>query len=342
MKKTLAFLLIAYLSHSFLIAQTPDDFSFKQSFKVSTPADMNISTNDGFIKVFASSSKVIEVYFIVKKNDRVVDIDMEELEKYVTLDIDSRSDALEISIKQKESNWIKNWKDRHNVSLQILAPVKTTCNLKTSDGDIEMIGLQGKQNCKTSDGDILIEDIQGNLQAKTSDGDIEISGIDGTLDASTSDGDINIKNIRGETSLKTSDGKISAEDINGDVVAITSDGNIIFENVIGIHSARTSDGNITFKDMKGSFSAQTSDGDIRGDFQTLSGRLDLKTSDGDISVVVPDGMGMDIRLKGEDIHTLLDDFSGNTTDHLIEGTIRGGGIEVELATSDGDIDLRYQ
>ena len=88
--------------------------------------------------------------------------------------------------------------------------------------------------------------------------------------------------------------------------------------------------------------AQTSDGDIRGDFQTLSGRLDLKTSDGDISVVVPDGMGMDIRLKGEDIHTLLDDFSGNTTDHLIEGTIRGGGVEVELATSDGDIDLRYQ
>ena len=341
MKKSLMLYSIMNLLISLSMAQTPDDFSFVQSFKVSTPAKMMISTNDGFINAYARNSNDIQVFFIVKKNNRVLDMDLEELEEYVTVDINSTNDAVEIVIKQKESDWIKNWKERHNVSLHILAPAQTTCDLKSSDGNIELYGFNGNQNCKTSDGDILVEDIEGNLYGKTSDGDISVTNVDGDLELSTSDGDINAIKISGKSTFKTSDGNIVGKDLYGDAKAVTSDGNIILENVRGNNSARTSDGNISFEHMTGSLNAQTSDGDIRGDFNSLSDKLYLKTSDGDISVTVPNGLGMDIRLKGEDIHTILDNFSGNTSDHLIEGTIRGGGVEVELVTSDGDINLNY-
>lgn len=341
MKKQLLLSLSLSMIFSCLFAQTPDEYSFKKSFKMSTPADMSISTNDGYINVIAKNTDQIEVFFIVKKNNKVYEMDLEELEEHLDVDISSSNDDLEITIKQKESSWIKNWKDRYYVSLHILAPERTSANLRTSDGDIDMTGLKGNQNCKTSDGDIHVENIVGDLYTKTSDGNIIVSDVDGTLETSTSDGDIKAANIKGEASFRTSDGDITVGNVMGDTQATTSDGNIILEEVKGDHTARTSDGNIVFEDMQGSITAQTSDGNIKGDLNSLTNKLYLKTSDGDITVAVPDGIGMDISLRGEDINMRLEDFSGETSDHKIEGTIRGGGVEVELITSDGNINLNY-
>jgi len=341
MKKILFLSISLSMIFSCISAQTPNDFSFKKLFKVATPAEMFISTNDGFINAYAKNSNEIQVFFIVKKNDRVVDMDLEELEDHVEIDISSSGDELEIIIKQRESSWIKNWKDRYYVSMHILAPQKTTCNLKTSDGNIEMVGFSGNQECKTSDGNIEVNKINGILNARTSDGNVDVAGIVGSVELRSSDGDIHIEDIDGDASLKTSDGKVVAINVKGDVNAVTSDGNIFLEDIFGVHNARTSDGDINFEDITGGLTAQTSDGNISGDFNKLDQSLFLKTSDGDISITVPDGLGMDLTLRGEDINMRLEDFSGETSDHKIEGTIRGGGIDVELITSDGDIDLNY-
>lgn len=341
MKYTSILAIAIFCIASYAFSQTPDDYSFKQTYRVSTPAEMEIVTNDGFIKTNPHEGNEIEVFFIVKKNNRVMDMGLEELEDEVDVEIYSADDRLEIKIRQRETSWIRNWRDLYYVSLQINAPSNTSCALKTSDGDISMEGFTGTQFCKTSDGDIEVNEINGDLTAHTSDGDIFVSDVDGDTELHTSDGDIQAANIEGETNFKTSDGKIMARNIIGDTHAVTSDGNIILENIRGNNSAKTSDGNIVFEEMRGSLTAQTSDGDIRGDLNQLTNKLYLKTSDGNISVSVPNGLGMDVRLKGEEINTILDEFSGNTSDHSIEGTIRGGGVEVELITSDGDINLNY-
>lgn len=341
MKKQFLLSIIASMIFSCTFAQTPDEYSFKKSYKVATPAEMFISTNDGFINAIAKKTDQIQVFFIVKKNNRVVDMDLEELEEHLDVDISSSNDDLEIIIRQKETSWVRNWKDKYYVSLHILAPERTSSELKSSDGDIDMIGFKGNQSCRTSDGDIRAEEIIGDLYAKTSDGDINVSEIDGTLESQTSDGDIRASNVKGEASFKSSDGKIVAINIMGDTKATTSDGNITLEEIKGDHTARTSDGDIVFENLQGSISAQTSDGNIKGDLNSLTNKLYLKTSDGDISVSVPGGLGMDINLRGEDINMRLDDFSGETSDHKIEGTIRGGGVDVELITSDGDINFNY-
>lgn len=342
MKKSLQLAILLCFSLTFTSAQTPDDYSFKKSFRVSTPAEMSIKTNDGFIKAYSSNTNEILVYFIVTKNGRVQDMNLEELEDELDVEISSTGHSLEITIKQENSSWLTDWRDRYNVSMQIIAPKKTECNLHTSDGNIELIDFIGDQECRTSDGNIEAEGISGSLSARTSDGNIEALNISGEVELQTSDGDILAKNIEDDCSLRTSDGKVIAINITGDISAVTSDGNVHLEKAKGKHSARTSDGNITFEDISGDLSAQTSDGDIRGDFKILDGRLALKTSDGNISVTVPDGLGMDVLLKGEDINTRLESFSGETSDHKVEGKIRGGGVEVELVTSDGDINLSYQ
>ncbi len=339
MKKLILLPVALLLTAIFSLAQTPDKFSFKKSFDVSSPAKMDISTNDGFINAYGNSTHGIQVYFIVYKNGRVVDMDINELEEHVILNISNWGNHLEISIKDREK--LLDWNNKYHVSIHILAPKQTACNLKTSDGDIELTGFAGNQICKTSDGDIAVENVNGEFSGKTSDGNITALNINGPTSLVTSDGDIKASKIHGEASFKTSDGKITANEIVGNVSAVTSDGNIVMENIDGTHNARTSDGNIDFEDLSGGLTAQTSDGDIHGNFEHLHKKLYLKTSDGNISVGVPAGLGMDVKLKGEDIHTRLRGFSGNTGDHSVEGTISGGGVEVELITSDGDIDLNY-
>lgn len=342
MKPFISLLTVVICLSTLSFAQSPDEFSFKKTFKISTPATMSMSTNDGYIKAYAKDINEIQVYFIVKKNGQVIDMDLDELEDLMDVDISSSSDELEITIKQEGTSWVKNWKDRHYVSLFILAPERTECNLKTSDGNVELKGFSGDQLCKTSDGNIDVEGVIGELNAMTSDGNIEVIDNDGPIDLQTSDGDINVENVEGETNLKTSDGKIVANNIKGEINAVTSDGNIFLEDITGLdNNARTSDGNIIFENLTGGLTAQTSDGNISGNFRKLDDDIYLRTSDGNISVVVPDGLGMNLNLRGEDINMRLEDFSGETSDHKIEGTIRGGGVDVELITSDGDINLSY-
>ena len=341
MTKIALFSIFSLLTAAVAFTQVPEEFTFKKNYGVKAPANMSISTNDGFVKAFARNSDEIQVYFIVKRNGKVQDMDMSELEEHMDVEISSSSSSLDISIKSRQRDWMRDWRERYYVSMYILAPEQTECNLRTSDGDIEMAGFYGAQNLRTSDGNIEAENIKGELYAKTSDGNIEALRIGGDIDLSTSDGDIYATDINGESYFKTSDGKIVATKIIGNLNAVTSDGNIMLEQIKGEHSARTSDGNIVFEELSGGLTAQTSDGDIRGNFDELNRKLYLKTSDGNISVTVPDGLGMDVKLKGEDINTRLESFSGNTSDHLVEGTIRGGGVDVELVTSDGDINLIY-
>jgi DUF4097 and DUF4098 domain-containing protein YvlB len=322
-------------------AQVPDDYSFKQSFRTGEPASVNIKTNDGFIHAYSADTREIGVYFIVRRNNRVQDMNLKELRDELEVEISFANNTLDIVIEQRYGNWITNWRDRYNVSLHIIAPKRTDNNLRTSDGDIELVDFVGDQECRTSDGNINAEDISGALEARTSDGGINALNVKGDIGLHTSDGDIFAENILGDLEAKTSDGEITVEDVKGNVYAVTSDGDVSIRQSRGRHEARTSDGNIRFEELDGGLVARTSDGDIRGDFSTLDQPLKLKTSDGNISVAVPRNLGMNILLKGEDLDVLLEDFSGETSDNRIEGSLRGGGVEVELITTDGDVALNY-
>lgn len=322
--RTLTFLFILLISAGLALHAQEDKASFKDTFKVTTPSQFKATVSDGFIQVTPSEDNTIKVLYIVKKGNTIVEVSREALEEYVSINISKSSELVDITIKHhKNYNW-NDWKDTYNVSLAVYVPRETACQLQSSDGDIKVKGLSGKQKCRTSDGDIELYGINGNVIGQTSDGDITLQDIIGSVDLTTSDGDI------------------SADNIEGDATFITSDGDIEMYNIVGFTTARTSDGDIDFKNLAGAFKGQTSDGDITGNIVKLNNELRLSTSDGDIRVSVPKGLGLDLYLKGEDLNTNLEEFSGQAKEHIIQGQVRGGGISVELTASDGQITLAYE
>ena len=320
--KTLFILLAFTVVYSSAQAQE-GSYSFKESYQLGTPAEVSVSSSDGNIDAVALEGNKTDIFYIVRKNNRVLNISRAELEKEVTLEIEQSGNRLNIVVKYKNENGWSDWRDKMVVSFRLQLPRETACNLRTSDGNISMKGLKGSQRCNTSDGDVNATDIVGSLFA------------------STSDGNITVKKVGGSVETKTSDGNIVLEEIKGDTRGSTSDGNVSVTKATGNVYMKTSDGDLTFRDIAGSLNAHTSDGNVTGNLLELTKELTIKTSDGNISVSVPANLGMDLSIKGESLHVPLTNFSGRSDEKLIEGKSNGGGIPVNLSTS-GHVTLSYK
>lgn len=301
-------------------------FSFVEKYKMDENPKLKIKTGDGFIDVYPSNTNNIEIFYIVKKIDhhlkkwQLISLNREELEKLVTLKVFYNNRNLEIEVRNNFDFNILHGV-HYEVSFEVSVPKTTSCELKTSDGNLFLKGLKADQYCKTSDGNIEASNVQGELYAFTSDGKVYIEDIIGNTDVKTSDGNIEAKNITGDANFTTSDGDIDITNISGNVYAQTSDGNILVNHLKGILNARTSDG------------------DIEGNISELNGTLKLQTSNGDIKAIIPNLLGFDLNLQGEHILTDLKNFDGKRSRNSIYGTINGGGNLIYLKTSDGRISL---
>ncbi|SMD37230.1 Putative adhesin [Reichenbachiella faecimaris] len=360
MKKTqFAILAVGVMLLSLSSHAQKKKFSFNEVYQVSSSPRLTISTADGDIEVYPSDKKEIEVFYIVERNNEVLKISPKELEEEFVIDISAGKDYLNVSVKQRYQYRMRDWRNRLNVSFEIYTPIQTACDLQSSDGDIKLKGLIADQKLQTSDGDIDIMKVTGDVYARTSDGDIFINQIIGNVESITSDGDIELRNIEGHVDGRTSDGDVELEDVQGRVDLVTSDGDINAEGIVGdlkltssdgdlrlgqsngAMTLNTSDGDISFRDLTGSLKARTSDGEIKGNIVRLESSLELRTSDGNIAVIVPGAQGLDLVLRGEAIRTVLDNFSGTSKDHIVEGQVNGGGKLVDLHASDGTVSLSY-
>lgn len=298
------------------------DYSFKETYDLATPAKMKISSSDGNIEVSAGNTKTAEVLYIVRRNNKVLQISRKELEKELKVTVVHTGNSLDINVEYPKTQGF-NWKDHMQVNFKITVPKETSCDLITSDGNVSLTGLALSQQCRTSDGNIAITSVGGDVVGRTSDGNISVKQISGAVEA------------------RTSDGNISVEDIKGNTQSVTSDGNIALSHITGDITVSTSDGDIAFTDVSGSVKASSSDGNIRGNIVELKKSLAVRTSDGNISVTIPDRLGLDLDIKGESLNVTLNNFSGTSDEKYIHGKVNGGGIPVSL-TSDGNVSLNYR
>lgn len=292
-------------------------FSFEQSYPITEPANLKISTAGGNISVLGYEGNQVEVSFIVTKHGRVLDITLEELKKLAEVEITNDKSSLAINVnKISERNL--------SVGFEIKTPVNTTSNLNTSGGNISIAYLNAGQKISTSGGNLDIRNILGEIGASTSGGNISIDNSTGKMNATTSGGNISLNNLKGE--IRTS----------------TSGGNIHSENIEGLLDVSTSGGSIHLNNLSGTVKAMTSGGNISANLAKLTVKLELETSGGNIDCTIPQGLGLDLNLSADNINTPLSNFTGEAKKNKILGKMNGGGIPVHLSTSGGSMNLNYK
>jgi hypothetical protein len=193
MKTLSLFILFTFLTFSSVFSQGTA-YSFSESYNVTEPTSLKISSKDSNISILSHESSTIEIHFTVRKNGKTLSID-----KSTLIDLTKEQSNLNISYTEGEMKivvtkvaqygYIKS-EDAFIIDFVVYVPKQTSCEIESSDGYISLRGLNSNQKCITSDGDIKLIDLKGDVIAKTSDGDIFIKNVRGKVDSHTNDGQV--------------------------------------------------------------------------------------------------------------------------------------------------------
>lgn len=208
----------------------------------------------------------------------------------------------------EQSGWLGVFSS-HGVSVRIKIPERFSIDLETGGGGVE------------------IDDVQGDVFARTSGGKIEVDGAVGRVD------------------VRTSGGPIQIDDVDGDVIARTSGGSVEVSEVSGAVEARTSGGNIQIHDVGAPVFARTSGGRISVRFNAAA-EGDIETSGGSIEVEVEEDVSLDLDASTSGGRVSVDSeilvSEGIFDRSQVRGKINGGGPELRLHTSGGNVRLRMR
>lgn len=294
MKKHLT--LIISLLMLFVLSASAQDTSVRtKSFTVTKGGRFEITTRSGDIRITPWSKSEVSV--------TAEGIDEEDLDR---LKMTQSGNTIRVDFLPKRS-W-GGWGGDH-IRFEISVPAEFNIEMKTSGGDLEVVGsINGRIEGSTSGGDIKLDNVIGPVDMSTSGGDIKVGDIKGNVDLSTSGGDITLKKVDGEASVKTSGGDIRVEsvgkkleartsggdieigDVGGEANVSTAGGDVKVKKVSGDAKLTTAGGDISLAGASGTVKASTAGGDI--DLLNITGSIDAKTAGGDIKAeLIPSGKG---------------------------------------------------
>jgi DUF4097 and DUF4098 domain-containing protein YvlB len=147
------------------------------------------------------------------------------------------------------------------------------------------------------------------LDLESTNGGIRVRGTRDVLKAATTNGSIELTGVKGAIETESTNGGIEVRDAAGSLDASTTNGGIYIE--------------LTKLDPDGKVSAETTNGSVEV-YLPASVRADLKaeTTNGKVSVGIPVTS------------------TGTMTSKTVRGTMGGGGTDISLATTNGNIDVR--
>jgi hypothetical protein len=169
------------------------------------------------------------------------------------------------------------------------------------------------------------------------------------LEGRTSDGSLKVSGLNGEVHLQTSDGSVDVSDVSGAVRLKASDGSIQMHNITGTLESRSSDGRVHIDGQFTGVQVHTSDGSLEltmNDGTKLTTASRIESSDGRVTIHLPRTLAADLEVHTGDGHIQCDlplvmdgyDSKGDSG-HNLRGRINGGGVPLNIHTSDGNVTI---
>ena len=327
-------------------AQSSDRQPFMtKTFPRAAVKALEVQTSGGNISVegVASGDARVEVYI---SGDGRHEPPKEEIQKMLDeqydLEIAMEGNKL-VAVAKQRGSWQNSWRRGLSISFRVFTPEAVGSHIRTSGGNISMRNLSGPQDFRTSGGNLDIDHLTGAILGRTSGGNVSISDSHDDINLETSGGNMNATHCEGKIELETSGGNVSLHGVKGTIHARTSGGTVAGAQINGELQAHTSGGNIDLDDVSASLLASTSGGSIHVEFLSPGKYVDLSNSGGDISLQLPQGQGVDLRISADRIHTsTMGNFRGDLDEHHMTGTLNGGGVPVKVDGNGGSVHLSFK
>jgi DUF4097 and DUF4098 domain-containing protein YvlB len=306
---------------------------FDRTFTVTPGGLLTVNADAADISVESGSTDKVVVHIVASASQSeldALDLSAEQTSSGVTVEA--------LKAKSRGSLWV-SW--NMDARIKVSVPRNYRVDLKTSGGDMSVIGIAGDANGKTSGGDIDLRDITGQVKMRTSGGDVKAASIKGDLNLVTSGGEIVVKTAQGRVDVETSGGGIRLDSIEGPTRARTSSGDVVINNVRGDVEASTSGGDVKLVHADGKLRATSSGGEVDCELIGANRGIYASTSGGNISLrVAKDITGtLDASANGGKITSELPVTTTVAGDKRLSGPINGGGEQIFAHTSGGNVRL---
>lgn len=144
--------------------------------------------------------------------------------------------------------------------------------------------------------------------------------------------------------LNTTNGEIRVRAVEGRVEVATTNGDVDVSGVRGTLGAHTTNGEVRLARIDGSADAETTNGSVAVELMSLArtGRMQMETTNGNIALTLPREVRADLQAQTTNGRVNINyklTTEGVITSKSIRGTIGGGGVRIELQTTNGNIDV---
>lgn len=243
------------------------------SFTVGVSPTVVVNSENGSIEINAGTDNEVRVEATLTDAPRV------------QYEISQDGDTITIDAKISKEWWFFG---SAAADIAITAPAGTYVDIDTSNGAVELHGMEGAGTLRTSNGKIVLKDVKGAYDGTTSNGAIEIGTMEGTCVISTSNGSVDLWDVKGEVEVESSNGEIW---FSGEMTAgsrsrlVTSNGKVDVE-LSGTPSisldAKTSNGVVTCELVI--TATLTREDHLVGTIGAGEAELYIRTSNGDVTI----------------------------------------------------------
>jgi DUF4097 and DUF4098 domain-containing protein YvlB len=235
-----------------------------------------------------------------------------------------------------------------------LTRIKGDLSLTTMGGDITLTKSEVEGSVKTMGGKVLLEDVVGGVKGESMGGNVVYRRVSNKKGVPGSD----------EVRIKTMGGDINVDDAPDGADVHTMGGGIHIKSAGKHVKALTMGGEIEIEEIDGSVNATTMGGDVDvrmiGDPNKGDRDVSLKSYGGDITLIVPEGLSMDLDIqlaftrKHEGDYRIESDFPmqkktsteweyghGDPRKFIYgTGTVHGGKHRIVIETINGNVYLK--
>jgi DUF4097 and DUF4098 domain-containing protein YvlB len=295
--------------------------SFQRTLAVTDPANIDLTTGSGSVRVRTGGSGQVEINAHIKVTNRFGG-DGEQKVQEIQKNFPIQQSGNDIRIGHSDDSELF-----HNVSIsyELVVPAETQLRSRTGSGTQTIEGLQREVEIQTGSGGLKVSDIGNTVQAETGSGDVEVDRVKGNVRARTGSGSIHANDIGGGFEGHTGSGHITLDQTAaGSVRVETGSGGMELRGVKGSLEATAGSGTITAEgDPTGSWTVHSGSGSIHLKLASAAGfDLDAHTSSGSISVSQPVTV------------------QGTMGRRELRGKVHGGGVPVEVETGSGNIEIQ--
>ena len=210
---------------------------------------------------------------------------------------------------------------------EIQAPAWMTLELRGDDGDVVIQDWNAAIGIKSDDGDVMLTGVESDARLTMEDGDLRVVGFAGELELTSDDGDVSLEGCEQFVFVgRLEDGDLETRDCNGRFDVRTDDGDIEVDGRLDDSRFETQDGEIDLMLAAGS-----------------RGPIDVASDDGDVTIEVDPSLGFEFDLRSGDGSVRFNHSAGSmesVRDGEARGTVLGGGVQIDVRTNEGSIQLR--